>query len=308
MKTPSEFSRGNNRGKGILEMSKMTAMEAKLDSIMHRMDKQEKKTYTAHEIGAVERELLKGSADRAVDEQFYETEEVKYLGEPRNYHFKPNTNLPTHYHPALRNYENLSYGGGASQGPRQVQNPPQGYQQPPRFQQQQQGNEHRNEYQGQRRALSFEEQMLQFMGDNKKLLNLHEQKFAELGATATSFQVFQNTTNATLKNLETQVGQLLGYGQNIQFDWNINAAEFKNFYPLTHQGSHAFHKNRRKGKRNLPLADRFVKPSKSASWFVRIFKGAAFLKSDHPLQVSTHEQIINDLLNASSSSSSSKRN
>ena len=97
---------------------------------------------------------------------------------------------------------------------------------------------------------------------------------------------------------------LLGYGQNIQSDWNINAAEFKNFYPLTHQGSHAFHKNRRKGKRNLPLADRFVKPSKSASWFVRIFKGAAFLKSDHPLQVSTHEQIINDLLNASSGSSS----
>ena len=65
-----------------------------------------------------------------------------------------------------------------------------------------------------------------------------------------------------------------------------------------------FHKNRRKGKRNLPLVDRFVKPSKSASWFVRIFKGAAFLKSDHPLQVSTHEQIINDLLNASSGSSS----
>ena len=42
----------------------------------------------------------------------------------------------------------------------------------------------------------------------KKFLNLHEQKFAELGAAATNFQVFQNTTNATLKNLETQVGQL----------------------------------------------------------------------------------------------------
>ena len=69
-----------------------------------------------------------------------------------------------------------------------------------------------------------------------------------------------------------------------------------NFYPLTHQGSHAFHKNRRKGKRNLPLVDRFVKPSKSASWFIQIFKGAAFLKSDHPLQVSTHEQIMNDLV------------
>ena len=62
MKTPSEFSRGNSRGKGILELNKMSAMEAKLDAIMHRMDKQEKKTYTAHEIGAVERELLKEAA------------------------------------------------------------------------------------------------------------------------------------------------------------------------------------------------------------------------------------------------------
>ena len=97
---------------------------------------------------------------------------------------------------------------------------------------------------------------------------------------------------------------MLGYGKNIQSDWNINAAEFKKIYPLTHQGSHAFHKNRRKGKRNLPLAERFVKPSKSTSWFVRIFKGAAFLKNDHPLQVSTHEPIINDLLKASSGSSS----
>ena len=42
MKTPSEFSRGNNRGKGILELSKMTAMEAKLDAIIipRPMDKQ----------------------------------------------------------------------------------------------------------------------------------------------------------------------------------------------------------------------------------------------------------------------------
>ena len=50
--------------------------------------------------------------------------------------------------------------------------------------------------------------MLQFMGDNKKLLNLHEQNFGELEATATNFQIFQNTTNASLKNLETQVGKL----------------------------------------------------------------------------------------------------
>ena len=57
MKAPSEFSRGNNRGKGVMELSKMTTMEAKLDAIMHRMDKQERKMHTAHEIRAVERNL-----------------------------------------------------------------------------------------------------------------------------------------------------------------------------------------------------------------------------------------------------------
>ena len=169
MKAPSEFSRSIGRGRGIMELSKMTAMEAKLDAIMNRMDKQERKMHTAHEIGAIERELLRGSADVPTEELFYDAEEVKYLGEPRSYHFKPNPNLPAHYHPALRNHENFSYGGGTSQGPRHGQNPQQGYQQPPRFLQQQQGSENRNEYQGQRRAQPFEDQMLQAMWAIKKL-------------------------------------------------------------------------------------------------------------------------------------------
>ena len=50
--------------------------------------------------------------------------------------------------------------------------------------------------------------MLQFMGENKKLLNFHEQTFAELEASNTNFQFFQMTTNASLKNLEIKIGQL----------------------------------------------------------------------------------------------------
>ena len=50
--------------------------------------------------------------------------------------------------------------------------------------------------------------MLQLLGENKKLLNFHEQKFAELEASNTNSQIFQKTTNASLKNLETQIGQL----------------------------------------------------------------------------------------------------
>ena len=63
MKAPSEFSKGNNRGKEVMELSKMTTMETKLDAIMHRMDKQERKMHTAHEIGAVEREVMRRSAE-----------------------------------------------------------------------------------------------------------------------------------------------------------------------------------------------------------------------------------------------------
>ena len=42
----------------------------------------------------------------------YQVEEGQYLNRNRSYNFKPNNNLPTHYTPALRNHENISYGGG----------------------------------------------------------------------------------------------------------------------------------------------------------------------------------------------------
>ena len=180
MKAPSMFSRGNNSGKGVMELSKMTTMEAKLDAIMHRMDKQERNMHTALEIGAVERELMRRSVDVPTEEDSNGAEEVKSVNEQRSYHFKPNPNLPTHYNPALRNHENFSYTGGALQGPRHRQNPQQGYQQPPRFQHEQQGGEGGNEYQGQRRTQPFEEQTVQFMGGNKRLLQFHEHKLSYL--------------------------------------------------------------------------------------------------------------------------------
>ena len=50
--------------------------------------------------------------------------------------------------------------------------------------------------------------MLQFMGDNKRLLHFHEQKFSDLEVFKSDTQVIQKNTSASLKNLETQVGQL----------------------------------------------------------------------------------------------------
>ena len=58
------------------------------------------------------------------------------------------------------------------------------------------------------RTQPFEEQMLQFMRDNKRLLQFHEHKLSDLEAFKSDTQVFQKNTSASLKNLETQVGQL----------------------------------------------------------------------------------------------------
>ena len=50
--------------------------------------------------------------------------------------------------------------------------------------------------------------MLQFMGDNKRLLQFHEHKLSDLEALKSDNQMFQKNTSASLKNLETHVGQL----------------------------------------------------------------------------------------------------
>ena len=56
--------------------------------------------------------------------------------------------------------------------------------------------------------------MLTFMGENKRLLNIHEHKFTDLSAFLANTVVFQANTNASLKNLETQVEQLALAMQN----------------------------------------------------------------------------------------------
>ena len=116
MKAPSESSMNNckTKGSGVIELNNMIAMEVKLDAIMHRLGNQEKRMHSAHEIGAVERNGIRRSDEGPIDVDPYQVEEAKYLNEQRSYHFKPNPNLPTHYRPTLRGYENFSYGGGAS--------------------------------------------------------------------------------------------------------------------------------------------------------------------------------------------------
>ena len=56
--------------------------------------------------------------------------------------------------------------------------------------------------------------MLAFIRENKRLLNIHEQKFVELASFQANPTMFQANTNASLKNLETRVGQLALTMQN----------------------------------------------------------------------------------------------
>ena len=134
MKAPSEFTRSYSkaRGSGVIELNKMISMEAKLDAIMHGMDKQEKKLHSSYEIRAVDRGGIKRSAEGSIDEDPYAVKEANYRNEQRSNHFKSNPNFPTRYNPVLRNHENFSNDGGASQGKIQGQNFRKGYH-PPRL-------------------------------------------------------------------------------------------------------------------------------------------------------------------------------
>ena len=59
----------------------MTAMEEKLDAIMHKLGNQEKRMHSSHEIGAVERDGIIRSAEGPIDEDPYQVEETNYLNE-----------------------------------------------------------------------------------------------------------------------------------------------------------------------------------------------------------------------------------
>ena len=102
-----------------IELNKMSTIEAKLDAIMNRMNNQERRGHSCNEMGIVEGAEQKCVVDQGLaHEGPYQMEEVQYLNGNRTYNFEPNNNFPTYYTPALRNHENLSYGGGMQQGSR----------------------------------------------------------------------------------------------------------------------------------------------------------------------------------------------
>ena len=112
----------------------MSTIEAKLDTIMNRMNNQEKRGHSCNEVGTLEGARQKCVVDEGLThEGLYQVEEAQYINGNMSYNFKPNNNLPSHNTLALRNHENFSYGGRMQQGPRPVQNFQHNYA-PPGFQ------------------------------------------------------------------------------------------------------------------------------------------------------------------------------
>ena len=56
MRSPSESSGSSSKakGSGVIELNRMTAIEAKLDALMHKFGNQERRMHSTHEVGAVE--------------------------------------------------------------------------------------------------------------------------------------------------------------------------------------------------------------------------------------------------------------
>ena len=109
-----KWSSSRLRGGGVIELNKMTAIEAHLDELMNKLGNQDRRMHSAYEVGTMEGNEKKSITDEGLaHEGPYQAEEARFVGGNRGYNFKPNTNLPTSYTPTLRNPENFSYGGGA---------------------------------------------------------------------------------------------------------------------------------------------------------------------------------------------------
>ena len=79
-KAPSEASRSSNRLKvsGLIDLNRMTTIEAKLDAMMNKLGSNERRMHTTHEVGAV-KEGIRSSAEGPVKDEPYQVEETNNM-------------------------------------------------------------------------------------------------------------------------------------------------------------------------------------------------------------------------------------
>ena len=96
-KTLGSGSSSRLRGCGVIELNKMSAIEAKLDALMNKVSIQERRNQSAYLVETVEDEQRVLNDEGVANDGPYHVEEVQFVNGNRSYNCKPNTNLPTHY-------------------------------------------------------------------------------------------------------------------------------------------------------------------------------------------------------------------
>ena len=78
-RAPFEASGSSGRvRRGVIELNKMTTIEAKLDAIMNRLNNEERRNHSAHEVGIVE-DAEKKNEEGLAHEGPYNMEEAQYI-------------------------------------------------------------------------------------------------------------------------------------------------------------------------------------------------------------------------------------
>ena len=78
-KVPSETSGSSSRqkGSGMLELNRMTAIEVKLDALMSKMGNQERRIHSANEVGTVNKNEKRNNVEEGLaHEGLYQAEEA----------------------------------------------------------------------------------------------------------------------------------------------------------------------------------------------------------------------------------------
>ena len=77
----------------------MTAIETKMDALMNKLGKLDRRMHSMHEVGPIEGNEHKSVTDEGLaHEGPYHVEEAQFVGGNISYNFKPNNNLLTHQH------------------------------------------------------------------------------------------------------------------------------------------------------------------------------------------------------------------
>ena len=64
----------------MIELNRMTTIEAKLDALMNKMGNHERRMHLAHEVGTIEKNEKRNSTEEGLfHEGPYQVEEAKYL-------------------------------------------------------------------------------------------------------------------------------------------------------------------------------------------------------------------------------------